>query len=1314
MAMSNIKETVEKVKSAANIVDVVGDYVTLHKAGVNYKGVCPFHDDHTPSMVVSPSRQTFKCFVCGEGGDVLAFVQKMEGCTFMEALESLCRRYHIEMPRRKLTDEEAEQYKLREAARIAIDAAQRFFRERLPEASSFLAARGYDVVSDRTLADYGVGYAPAGNALLAALSQAGYSTDRLKDVGVVAVGDHGPYDVFRDRVMFPFYDLGGHVVGFSGRIVTPRDGAGKYVNTGETSLFTKGRMLFGLYQARKAIGKAGFAYLVEGQFDVLTLHRCGVENVIGGSGTAFTDDQVRLIMRFTDKVVMIYDADAAGTKAALKNAELLLRAGCQVRMARLPKGTDPDEFGREMGESTGKLLENYTEPFPKALKALLLPHGCKDENLVADVRNTILRLVACVGDAALRFDYVKSVSKLFSVRMPMVEEQLRTIRAKVDGAGLAAGAGMKPGVYGLDVLKEKIEDDRPVVLTSRLADFLEQFDDAPVVLIAGVLDETAILTLRRAYGYFVTGEQGCSINGDGTESDYLRSLSLLFRSGVQRIEVSCGDHAESFLDYYINLHGEFLREYGGDKVPLITRCIELTCYAEENVITVNRSRYCSSLHLTKGEFDDLRKPFAQQRRSRQKVSSVSDGLDDGSDYFDPYSPPQYVTDNAEYARMWKEYQYYPRLNKQGKPVCYLFRGDKGGMMQVGDFYLEPLLHVFSDDFDQNKRILRVNRRHYETPLYIEVVSRDLLKMSTIENVLINYEGVNFSHGREDYWRSIREWMSYRYVMCSEIDVYGNQQEDGNDRRPDEQFFAFANGIVHRVAGEMKFEAVDELGVVTHNRKNYYLPAFSTIYIDNKRRQERYQIVSQFVWREVPLEKRVTFDEWARLMDRVYSINDNGKWAVVFAVMCAFRSNIHCIDRLFTAPFFVGPMSSGKTQIAVSIRSLFISPHQSIFNLNTGTDAAMQSYMSAFRDVPVVLDEYNNASISEVKFQALKSIVYDGEEKLKRKGSTGREFETDKVFTPVILCGQEMPQRDDNALMSRVVICEVPKPKDRTREASRLFEQLKDIEDPDKVGLSNVLMDVLALRPMVTDHFRQLKQESYDELRNGIVNSGETDRMMKTVSLFLAMVRLIERYSQLHLPFTYDDFFRLARMKIDWQLSLIRSTDKLAMFFTAVNNMIDTKKVMEGREFRIQQPRTVSGQDANGDRKTFSFRPGQQVLFIRLQATFSSYDRNGYNSDRSTLATIEQNLRSHPSYVGKTDSWRFEWTDVDEGYDQRLGKVVKYEIPKRTVTSAVILDYEAFMQAYNIDFRREWTDDTAEDGDAASGEAPSANDGGSAP
>lgn len=1290
------KEFIERVKTKLDIVEIVGEYIDLQKAGLNFKGICPFHNDKHPSMMVSKTRQTYHCFVCGAHGDVIDFVQKYNDISFAAALRICCKRVGEEFPEKEMTPEENREYKLAESRRIAIGAAAKFFQGNLSQAESFLQSRGYSS-SDKALADYGVGYAPMGNVAMRQLTSEGYNAELLQSVGVLGKSEDGRYyDFFRDRVMFPFFDLSGRVIAFSGRIVTPNDKAGKYVNTGETPIFRKGQHIFGLYQAKRAIAKEGFAYLVEGQFDVVTLHKYGVENVIGGSGTAFTDDQVRLIIRFTRSVTMIYDADAAGMKAAVKNCELLLRAGTNVKCVRLPKGQDPDSYGRSFKDKTKQLLIDATETFPKAFKRMLVPRGCKDEATISSAMNTITNLVSCVQDAGLRLEYMKSMTRDFDTKMTILEDKIRDARRNASGIDKSA---MKQGFFGLELLKENIEKDKPAIITSVLDEFMEQYGDNPIVYSSGRATATDIQNLRRLYGYYVTTDAGCSIDTTtGEDSDYLFTLAEMYRSGVTQLHVTHADKTESFIDFYIRIHSELLDDYLGDKVPIISRCVELTSFAEETVITVNKNHYCSLLKLTKGQFDELRKPFVAKRKNVMMVNSQKDDLYD--DDFDGYEVPSYAKE-GEYAQMFRECKYYPRLNKQGIPVCYMFQNKNGrGFTQVADFYMVPLLHIFSDNFEENKRVLKVNRRYFDTPLYIEIPSAALRKMSTIEDVLINYEAVNFVDGEEWQWRRIKEYMSRHFVMCSEIQVYGNQQTDGMSRKTDEQFFAFANGIAHiREDGTFGFDKINELGVVTHNKKNYYLPAFSTIYAGSGRQSDRYELVSQLAYEEVDPSKQVTFEQWADLMDKVYKINDNGKWAIVFALMCAFRSNIHCIDRLFTAPFFMGPMSSGKTQIAISIRSLFIKPTIPIFNLNTGTDAAMSTIMGTFRDVPVVLDEYNNKDISDTKFQALKGIVYDGDGKQKRRGTSGRDIENDKVFAPVVICGQETPQRDDNALMSRVIICEVPKPKNRTKEETRLFEQLKDIEK--NIGLSNVLLEVLALRPMVMDHFRQLKQEAYEELKNDVVNSGEMDRLMKTASLFLGMVKLVEQYSSLKLPFSYGDFFAIVQEKIQFQLSLIRSTDKLAMFFNAVNNMIDTKQVIAGREFLIEQPDSVTGKDSHGDKKTFTFEPGTNVLFLRLGSIFPIYDRSNYNSENTTLSTLEQNLRSHPSYIGTVPSRRFRWEEtVEVAKEDDQETMVRVRKERSTSTSAIIIDYDKFMEMYNIDFRR--TDDLRTD-------APLAND-----
>ena len=1281
------KNFIEKVKSALNIVNVIETFTRLHKTGANYKVVCPFHDDHSPSMVVSPSRQTYHCFVCGASGDVISFVQHHLNLSFIEALRWCANQAGIEFPTKELTPEEEAAYKRREAQRIAIDAAAKFFQKNLGQAESFLASRGYSL-SDKALTDFGVGYAPMGNLALAELSKAGYSQELLQEVDVLGNSEGRLYDRFRDRLMFPFYDMQGHIVGFSGRIVTPKDGTGKYVNTGETPLFTKGKHIFGLYQARKSIGKTGFAYLVEGQFDVMSLHKVGVENVIGGSGTAFTEDQVKLLLRFTDDIIMIYDADPAGVKASLKNCELLLKAGAKVRCIRLEKGLDPDEFAKAHGSLTSKKLKELTESFPKAFKRMILPRGCKDETVITDCLNSICSLVACVQDSVLRLEYIKSIAEDFRSKIGIIDNKVRSIRTNLKES--IEQTNTPSGIFGLDALKENLKNDSPARITSIMQEFLDGYGEEPIVYVSGRPSSNDIQELRRICCYFESSDIGCSLTEDGEESDYLHALADMYRAGI-RIDFNSISGTISFLDNYMDTHGVFLRDFRGNRVPLISRCIELSSYADDTVITVNKANYCFYLNLTKGQFDELRKPFVLKRKSAMKVSMQADNLDD--EEFDVNEPPDYVQENEEYKRMWKESGYYPRLNKKSEPVCYMFRNKNGnGMTQVADFFMTPLLHIFSDDFEQNKRVLRINRRYYETPIYIEIPSKAMLKMSSIEEVLINYEAVNFN-GEEWQWKAIKTYMSRHFVMCSEVKTYGNQQSEGMSRKTDEQFFAFANGIFHNVDGQWVFDPVNELGVVTHNKNNYYLPAFSTIYAGSGKQSDKYELISQLVYKEVPAEKKVSFEKWASLMDQVYKINDNGKWALVFAIMCAFRSNIHCIDRLFTAPFFMGPMSSGKTQIAISIRSLFISPNIPIFNLNTGTDAAMSTIMGTFKDIPVVLDEYNNKDISDTKFQALKGIVYDGDGKQKRKGTSGREIENDKVFAPVIICGQETPQRDDNALMSRVIVCEVPKPRNRTPEEVRLFEELKTIEDPNKIGLSNVLLQILELRPMFMDHFRSLKQEAYNELKQDLINSGEMDRLMKTASLFLGTVKLIERYSNLRLPFTYDEFFKIVQEKVQFQLSLIRSTDKLAMFFTAVNNMIDTRQIIEGREFLIEQPKKVTGKDSRGDAKTFTFEAGANIMFLRLSAVFSIFDRSGYNNENSTLSTIEQNLRSHSSYVGTVSSRRFIWEETVDDADLRDGSMVKLRKQKSTSTSAIIIDYDKFVESYNIDFRRDCADDS---------------------
>ena len=1311
------KEEINRIKSALNIVDVISEFVSLRRSGSNYVGVCPFHNDSHPSMFVSPSRQTYKCFVCDHKGDVIQFIQEHENMSFAEAAEWCAKKAGIEIDHRELTDEEICKAKNLEAMRIALKGAVIFFQKHLPDAQKYLEKRGFRL-TDKVIRDFSIGYAPEGNLAMQEMLKAGYSERILTKVDVLKEADNGRiYDNFRDRIIFPYFDLSGNVTGFSGRLVTPKEKVGKYHNTGDTPVFKKGDQFFGLLQARGAIGRMGYAYLVEGQFDVLSMHAAGVENTVAGSGTALTPEQIRLLSRFTRNITLLYDPDEAGLKASLRNCELLLKAGLTVQCVLLPDGKDPDNIALEEKENTSKWLINRKVDFASYFADIFRKHfddpEAKEQSL-----NTICNLIACISSETLRLNYIRKIADKFEISTEIIDRKIRDILRNIKDVPKVEA--LKPGVYGLDLISEVRREGEPCVLTPDFELFLKLYGDTPVLLLHSIPTSTDIQAIRRECTFFTTDSQGIFIDRDGEESDYLSALAILYRSGMTNITVTVAakdqeidtedddegyererlrtDKTYTFIKYYVYLHGLFLSSYFGERTPFIERCADLISYAEDSVRVVNAKYFYDILSLSKTDFNEILKPYLAKRKSRMAINAQR--TDDEEEDYDPNELPGYVDDNPEYDAMYKQCGFYPKLNKDGEPVCYMFRQEKGGHLQIADFFMTPLLHIYSDDKDANKRVLKINRRYYKNPLYIEVPSRALLKKTTIEEELIQLEAVNFTSGEEKHWTKIREYMSRHFITCSEITTYGNQQIDGASRREDYLFFAFSNGIFHVVDEQPRFDPVNELGVVTHNNKNYYLPAFSTIYAGSGRQSDKYELISQLVYRDIPAEKQCDFDKWALLMDQVYKINHNGKWAILFAIMCAFRSNIHCIDRLFTAPFFMGPMSSGKTQIAISIRSLFISPKVPIFNLNIGTDAAMSTLMSTFRDVPVVLDEYNNKDISDLKFQALKGIVYDGDGRQKRKGTSGKEIENDKVYAPVVLCGQETPQRDDNALMSRIIVCEVPKPKNRTQEEVDLFNQLKEIEDPNKIGLSNVLLEVLKLRPLVMDHFRTLKQQAYDELKVELLNAGEIDRLMKTASLFLATCKLIENHTSLKLPFSYSEFFKIARDKIKFQVELISKTDKLATFFKAMDVMIDTKAIQENRDFNIDTPDKITIKMPGGEKKEVAFPAGTKILFLRLSAIYTQFARSSYNNEDSTQSTIEQNLRSHPSYIGCVHARRFNWYEVVEvprgGFEDsnahdgaaNIDNTMVRKVEKRfTNSSCIALNYDVFRELYDIDLQR---------------------------
>jgi len=433
--------TIDKIFNAAQIVDVVSDFVTLRKRGVNFVGLCPFHDDKTPSFYVSPSKNICKCFACGEGGTAVQFIMKHEQVAYYEALRYLAKKYYIEIKERELSDEEKQVRSDRESMLVVNSWAQKFFTARLQAHDegktiglSYFVERGFreDIIRKFQL---GYGLNKRNDLYQSALSQ-GFNESYLLKTGLVYKRDDGSVaDRFHGRVIFPVHSLSGKVVAFGGRILGKKDKVAKYVNSPESEIYHKSNELYGIYFARQAIVKADKCYLVEGYTDVISMHQSGVENVVSSSGTALTKEQIRLVHRFTDNITVIYDGDAAGIKAAIRGIDLLLEEGMNIKIVLLPEGEDPDSFARRHNalDFTLFIKENEVD-FIRFKTDLLLKDAGSDPIQKANLIKDVMESVAFIPDNIIRSVYIKECSQLLDESEQVLVDEVIKIRNRKKSA----------------------------------------------------------------------------------------------------------------------------------------------------------------------------------------------------------------------------------------------------------------------------------------------------------------------------------------------------------------------------------------------------------------------------------------------------------------------------------------------------------------------------------------------------------------------------------------------------------------------------------------------------------------------------------------------------------------------------------------------------------------------------------------------------------------------------------------------------------------------------------------------------------------
>lgn len=429
--------TIDKIMAATDIVDVVSDFVSLRRRGANYWGLCPFHDDRSPSFSVSPSKGVCKCFSCGKGGSAIHFIMEHEQLSYYEALKYLAKKYNIEVHEKELTDEERQKRSERENMFVINTFAQEFFSKSLLETDegrsvglAYFKERGFN---EDIIRKFGLGYSPEKRDALAVEAQKrGYKIDYLLKTGLCREGQNGRiYDLFSGRVMFPVYSVSGKVVAFGGRILKSGVKISKYFNSPESDIYHKSDELYGIYQAKRAIEKERRCYLVEGYTDVLSMHQSGIENVVASSGTALTHGQIRLIHRFTDNITVLYDGDAPGIKASLRGIDLLLQEGLNIKVVLLPDGEDPDSFAKsQSAESFTRYIKGHETDFIRFKTQLLLEDAGEDPIKRADIISNIVESISLIPDAIVRSVYVQECSRLLQIDEQVLLSELNKRRQK--------------------------------------------------------------------------------------------------------------------------------------------------------------------------------------------------------------------------------------------------------------------------------------------------------------------------------------------------------------------------------------------------------------------------------------------------------------------------------------------------------------------------------------------------------------------------------------------------------------------------------------------------------------------------------------------------------------------------------------------------------------------------------------------------------------------------------------------------------------------------------------------------------------------
>jgi DNA primase len=1188
------KDLEQAIKDAAVIRDIVAERVALTRAGVNWKGKCPFHNEDTPSFVVFPAKGNYKCFGCGAHGDAIGFVKESERISYPEALKSVGKKYNIDVPDRELTPEELAAYKRRENALDALVKQNHTFRDGLAKNEKALAwLTDERKIAPETIQKWGIGYAGTG--------------------------------FFGGRITYPIQNLKGEIVGFTGRRLN-EELEGKFKNSVDSELYKKSELLYGLNFARLKIHSAKKCYIVEGQHDVLMMHQHGFENTVAPSGTALTTQQIALIKPWTKNIVLLLDGDSAGIKASIKHITSLLNEQVNLRIVILPEEEDPDSFLRG-GEGTTARGHDYTtarayienseidfiEFKAGVFKKEIETDPSREGELITEITNDI----SLVHDKNTRAVYTRRCAGIFGVKEGELNRDIARLREKIkanpeDGKWFA---------FEFEETKKAIEDAREVNI---LANFEEVIDyqlnenHNYIGMNCTPLQKGEILKLKKITKTVIFNEIIKELYDpkEQEESPTVINLKRLISFGIdvrmrreweimrKRKKVNEEDEDEydaitevsfiNFPDWYITSITRLLSP-ANDLFTgwAIEHIAELLSYLPESsrmvkIGNVQSEFKTANVKLIVGDFKKILDKYLKKNAKS----------------FEPITDPVDMADNpmnltSEQLNDLNRYQHYIDRNQ-------IFHVSKTGhIARISNFTIKPIIHSNTSN-GHFKLFEMINEDGLKAN-----ISLDTKDMNDVRRFkcAVEEKGFFVFKGEQFQLDNIKERLYKHTTYSNEIEQLGWQSEG---------FWAWGDGVTTL---DGKFIKTDDNGLISVGDKNYLIKPFSNLYSQDK---TAYINEKKFVH----LTSETTFKDWN---SRYLDVFGDNAMILTCALATVFYSD--AIFKLVHGELplinLFGPKGTGKTQQADSLLAFF-GEKQPVNNLSKVTIYGLSQTLKSFHNAFCLIDEYKN-SLDMKWIEMLKSI-YNRQGKIQGNwANAGTKTEHIPINQMALLCGQDLPTLDV-ALLERCV-CLTAYNNKYTDDQKTKFNELKDLEEK---GLAHLTDEFLKYRDLVIEQFA-VTNSAIQTTLSGRCNNVSV-RLQKNLSTLLTVFDILK--DKFEFAFTFEQVLEFGIQTIKDQQKFIESSDDLKNFWSIFATLIEQDRIKEGRNYVLHDVCQIR---YAGMEKVIQYSKGMMVLFIRWDGLYPMYAEYSRRSNMVALGekTIQFYLEKTKYYQGKIKNKKFK-------------------------------------------------------------------------